>query len=375
MLLGNSGTGKEPPADRARPRHLRTRLPGSLPHLRSTHQRTRRSRRRPSPLPRRRPLREGQDHLCLNELGYVQVGPRGAELLFQIITEREERASVASPPTCRANGAPCSPTPAWSPPSSTASPSTPPSSKPPPSPTDSAPARTAVARAPRSLPFRARKNAHTKIRHTLPLAPQREHSQVMRRSTVLGITPFLLLAFGCDAPTSAPAPRLSTSSSVERTCATQLAGNEIRGQGPSDIELWGLLFNPYPLPRAAQVKIVWRMTGSGDLTLRASGPQDQHVTPSWGPEAHGSSTWTSRAPSGARALSSRPLAAGRSTPVEAPIRLRPTFKSPIASRRVPQPNGARVGDDDGANELDETHLREEWRQVVDGRRPDDQAGR
>ena len=31
----------------------------------------------------------------LDELGYVQLDPRGAELLFQIITEREERASIA----------------------------------------------------------------------------------------------------------------------------------------------------------------------------------------------------------------------------------------------------------------------------------------
>src|SRR5262245_10092870 len=35
------------------------------------------------------------DLLCLDELGYVQVDPRGAELLFQVITEREERASIA----------------------------------------------------------------------------------------------------------------------------------------------------------------------------------------------------------------------------------------------------------------------------------------
>jgi DNA replication protein DnaC len=32
--------------------------------------------------------------VLLDELGYVQVDPRGAELLFQIITEREERASI-----------------------------------------------------------------------------------------------------------------------------------------------------------------------------------------------------------------------------------------------------------------------------------------
>jgi DNA replication protein DnaC len=33
--------------------------------------------------------------LCLDELAYVHLDPRGAELLFQILTEREERASVA----------------------------------------------------------------------------------------------------------------------------------------------------------------------------------------------------------------------------------------------------------------------------------------
>ncbi len=33
--------------------------------------------------------------LLRQELGYVKIDPRGAELLFQIITEREERASIA----------------------------------------------------------------------------------------------------------------------------------------------------------------------------------------------------------------------------------------------------------------------------------------
>lgn len=35
------------------------------------------------------------DLLLLDEVGYVQIDPRGAELVFQIITEREERASIA----------------------------------------------------------------------------------------------------------------------------------------------------------------------------------------------------------------------------------------------------------------------------------------
>ncbi|WP_026535742.1 IS21-like element helper ATPase IstB [Arthrobacter sp. H14] len=41
------------------------------------------------------------DLLCLDEVGYVQLDTRGAELLFQIITAREERASIA----CASNAA------------------------------------------------------------------------------------------------------------------------------------------------------------------------------------------------------------------------------------------------------------------------------
>jgi len=35
------------------------------------------------------------DLLCLDEVGYVSLDAHGAELLFQIITAREERASIA----------------------------------------------------------------------------------------------------------------------------------------------------------------------------------------------------------------------------------------------------------------------------------------
>jgi DNA replication protein DnaC len=35
------------------------------------------------------------DLLCLDELGYMQLDRRGAELLFQVLTDREERAAVA----------------------------------------------------------------------------------------------------------------------------------------------------------------------------------------------------------------------------------------------------------------------------------------
>jgi DNA replication protein DnaC len=36
------------------------------------------------------------DLLLLDELGYLHLDPRGAELLFQVITEREERAAIGA---------------------------------------------------------------------------------------------------------------------------------------------------------------------------------------------------------------------------------------------------------------------------------------
>jgi hypothetical protein len=40
-----------------------------------------------------------------------------------------------------------------------------------------------------------------------------------------------------------------------------------------------------------EIKVVWRMTGSGGLTMTAAGPDGRSITPAWGPEAHTSSTF------------------------------------------------------------------------------------
>jgi DNA replication protein DnaC len=76
------------------------------------------------------------DLLCIiDELGYMELDKRGAELLFQVLTEREEKASVATNPSPA--GRKPSPTRASARPSWTGSPSTEPSSKPGPTPTAS----------------------------------------------------------------------------------------------------------------------------------------------------------------------------------------------------------------------------------------------
>jgi hypothetical protein len=62
------------------------------------------------------------------------------------------------------------------------------------------------------------------------------------------------------------------------------------GHGAS---LWGLLMFPHPLPARVgdQEKIVWRMTGTGLLTLQAIAPGGKHHRLAWGPAAHLSSNW------------------------------------------------------------------------------------
>jgi hypothetical protein len=48
---------------------------------------------------------------------------------------------------------------------------------------------------------------------------------------------------------------------------------------------------PLPIRTGEQVKIVWRMTGSGPLQLSAISPHGKAVPLKWGPEAHGGSNY------------------------------------------------------------------------------------
>src|ERR1700721_3848419 len=85
-------------------------------------------------------------------------------------------------------------------------------------------------------------------------------------------------ASGCH-----PAPRLTR-------CQSFLPQVEGTSHGAT---LWGLLMFPHALPARVgdQEKIVWRMTGTGLLTLQAIGPDGRHDQLAWGPDAHQGSTW------------------------------------------------------------------------------------
>ena len=131
VLLGDSGTGKSHLLIGLGHRRLRTRTPRPLRHRRAARQRTRRSRRRTTPVTHRRPLRPPRPAL-----------PRRARL--RPTRRPRQRAAVPDPhrtrreslhrrrlePAVQRMGQRSSPTPASSPPSSTGSPSTPTSSRP-----------------------------------------------------------------------------------------------------------------------------------------------------------------------------------------------------------------------------------------------------
>lgn len=71
------------------------------------------------------------DLLCIDELGYMALDRHGAELLFQVLTERGRRTVSPLPRTSRSEaGRGPSPTPVSAPPSWTGLPSTAPSSRP-----------------------------------------------------------------------------------------------------------------------------------------------------------------------------------------------------------------------------------------------------
>ena len=55
--------------------------------------------------------------------------------------------------------------------------------------------------------------------------------------------------------------------------------------------VWALVFGSVP-PRAGKdIKVVWRMTGSGDFTFRISDVKGATIPLLWGREGHGSSSW------------------------------------------------------------------------------------
>jgi hypothetical protein len=65
---------------------------------------------------------------------------------------------------------------------------------------------------------------------------------------------------------------------------------ELRGVARG-ADLWALAFAPLPFARGKEIKIVWRMTGSGPLEISAILPDGTRAKRTFGPEEHSGSSW------------------------------------------------------------------------------------
>jgi hypothetical protein len=60
---------------------------------------------------------------------------------------------------------------------------------------------------------------------------------------------------------------------------------------PDGLDGWALLFEEPPWPPGKEVKVVWRVSGTGEIALIARGPDRMKVRPSFGPESHPASNY------------------------------------------------------------------------------------
>jgi hypothetical protein len=103
-----------------------------------------------------------------------------------------------------------------------------------------------------------------------------------------------------EAPTTAVAPASTASPPTADRCdadgatpidADNRQGPEVVGDA-SDATVYGLMFTHRPPIRVGdEVKIVWRMTGQGDLAVRFVDPSGRERPLVFGPEPHGSSNY------------------------------------------------------------------------------------
>jgi hypothetical protein len=128
---------------------------------------------------------------------------------------------------------------------------------------------------------------------------------VNRRGLVVAVVVTAMAApVGCsgasgDRPIADPlATTTAPSSSVDRCdVATPIDADNPRGPevagDATDATLYGLLFTEGPLPIhvGEEVKIVWRMTGQGDVSIRFVDPAGRDRPLVFGPEPHGGSNY------------------------------------------------------------------------------------
>lgn len=143
-------------------------------------------------------------------------------------------------------------------------------------------------------------------------------SRAVSATVILGITASLLLS-GCTggepvvpsetpsttASASVPPPILAPTlgppgaagcAPASPTALEPVSGyTEVQGNAPADNSIYGLIMSPFPLATSNTTsKFVWRITGTGDLTVKIKRPDGSAGQLAWGPDNHEDSTYNRR---------------------------------------------------------------------------------
>jgi hypothetical protein len=117
-------------------------------------------------------------------------------------------------------------------------------------------------------------------------------SRGSRRGGISASVALILLAVSsCTSSSeSSEAPGLSAAPGCDD--ATPIIESEVIGVA-TDATIYGLLFptSPLPIRTGDELKIVWRMTGHGDLSVTYESPDGDPASLTFGPEAHGGSSY------------------------------------------------------------------------------------
>jgi len=131
--------------------------------------------------------------------------------------------------------------------------------------------------------------------------------------TSLGVVVLGLSLTACTSDADTPGTT-ETSASTAAVSPAQNSGtsldNEVRGDIATG-SLWALFYHRRSYE---PLKTIWRMTGTGDLSVEATGPRGQTIHPDGVPEPHAGSNWDRPGDEWGSSGRSRNRAAGRSTP-------------------------------------------------------------
>lgn len=122
------------------------------------------------------------------------------------------------------------------------------------------------------------------------------------RSALLGS---LILLVGCASATETTSSitqnRVSNPDdcTADSTEARPVMAPEAQARSEGGLEAWALFVVPFLMPNGepinipvdTEVKIVWRVSGTGDLLIHAMGPHGVSLDADWGPEPHSGSNW------------------------------------------------------------------------------------